>query len=176
MPWKECHVEDERLRFVARLMEGHAMSSLCAEFGISRKTGYKIYERYKHWGLRGLTDRSRRPYRHANQLPRALEDQIVALARISRLGRAEDSRAVATAGARRALSGNQHRPCGAGSAGAGETSAPPASPRRRDGAVMAEYAQRALVRGLQGRVYAGESSVLLSADDHRLCESVPADL
>ena len=79
MPWKECHVEDERLRFVARLLEGRAMSTLCAEFGISRKTGYKIYERYKHWGLRGLTDRSRRPYRHANQLPRALEDQIVAL-------------------------------------------------------------------------------------------------
>ena len=43
MPWKECHVEDERLRFVARLMEGQAMSTLCSEFGISRKTGYKIY-------------------------------------------------------------------------------------------------------------------------------------
>jgi len=81
MPWKECHVEDERLRFVARLMEGQAMSALCAEFGISRKTGYKIYARYRHWGLRGLTDRSRRPYRHANQLPRALEDQIVSLKR-----------------------------------------------------------------------------------------------
>jgi putative transposase len=81
MPWKECHVEDERLRFVARLMEGQAMATLCAEFGISRKTGYKIYERYKEWGLHGLTDRSRRPYRHANQLPRALEDQIVALKR-----------------------------------------------------------------------------------------------
>ena len=79
MPWKECHVEDERLRFVARLMEGQSMATLCAEFGISRKTGYKIYERYKHWGLRGLTDRSRRPYRHANQLPQALETQIVTL-------------------------------------------------------------------------------------------------
>lgn len=81
MPWKECHVEDERLRFVARLMEGQAMSALCAEFGISRKTGYKIYERYKHWGLRGLTDRSRRPYRHANRLPQVLEAQIVTLKR-----------------------------------------------------------------------------------------------
>ncbi len=67
---KECHVEDERLRFVARLLEGQPMSALCAEFGIARKTGDKIYERDKHWGLRGLTDRSRRPYRHANQLPR----------------------------------------------------------------------------------------------------------
>ena len=39
MPWKECHVMDERLRFVARLLEGEKMAPLCAEFGISRKTG-----------------------------------------------------------------------------------------------------------------------------------------
>src|SRR5947209_11545247 len=42
MPWKECHVMDERLRFVARLLEGEKMAPLCVEFGISRKTGYKI--------------------------------------------------------------------------------------------------------------------------------------
>jgi hypothetical protein len=44
MPWKECHVMDERLRFVARLLEGEKMAPLCAEFGISRRTGYKIFE------------------------------------------------------------------------------------------------------------------------------------
>jgi len=33
---------DERLRFVARLLEGAKMAPLCAEFEISRKTGYKI--------------------------------------------------------------------------------------------------------------------------------------
>src|SRR5262245_63857007 len=60
MPWKECHVEDERLRFIARLLDGESMTALCAEFGISRKTGYKIYDRYKDCGLQGLTDRSRR--------------------------------------------------------------------------------------------------------------------
>ena len=53
MPWKECHVMDERLRFVARLLEGEKMAPLCAEFGISRKTGYKIYERYKDCGVGG---------------------------------------------------------------------------------------------------------------------------
>jgi hypothetical protein len=46
MPWKECHVMDERLRFVARLLEGETMEALCEEFGISRKTGHKIYQRY----------------------------------------------------------------------------------------------------------------------------------
>src|SRR5215468_4599221 len=61
MPWKECHVMDERLRFVARLLEGEKMAPLCAEFGISRKTGYKIFDRYKDCGLQALTDRSRGP-------------------------------------------------------------------------------------------------------------------
>ena len=63
MPWKECHVVDERLRFVARLLDGEKMAPLCAEFGISRKTGHKIFTRYKDAGVHGLTDRSRRPYR-----------------------------------------------------------------------------------------------------------------
>ena len=81
MPWQECHIVDERLRFVARRLDGEKMAALCAEFGISRKTGYKIYDRYKDCGVEGLTDRSRRPYRHANQLPIAVETLIVALKR-----------------------------------------------------------------------------------------------
>ncbi len=55
------------------------MAPLCREFGISRKTGYKIFTRYNSTGLEGLTDRSRRPYRHANQLPVQIETQIVRL-------------------------------------------------------------------------------------------------
>jgi len=35
MPWNECSVMDERLRFVARLLEGEGMSDVCREFGIS---------------------------------------------------------------------------------------------------------------------------------------------
>ena len=34
MPWKECSVMDERLRFVARLLDGEAMTDVCREFGI----------------------------------------------------------------------------------------------------------------------------------------------
>ncbi len=40
MPWKECKPMDERLRFIARLLEGEKMAPLCREFGISRVTGY----------------------------------------------------------------------------------------------------------------------------------------
>ena len=70
---------DERLKFVARLLDGEKMAVLCREFDISRKTGYKIWSRYKDCGLKGLTDRSRRPYRQANQLPFQIEKRIVAL-------------------------------------------------------------------------------------------------
>jgi putative transposase len=79
MPWKECHVVDERLRFVARLLDGEKMAVLCREFGISRKTGYKIYDRYKECGVHGLTDRARRPYRQAKQLPMQVETTLVNL-------------------------------------------------------------------------------------------------
>ena len=41
MSWKECHVVDERLRLVARLLDGEKMAGRCREFGISRKAGYK---------------------------------------------------------------------------------------------------------------------------------------
>ena len=81
MPWKECSVVDERLRFVARLLDGEAMSEVCRAFGISRKTGYKIFNRYKDHGLEALTDRSRRPVRYANQLPPQVEGLILTLKR-----------------------------------------------------------------------------------------------
>lgn len=70
---------DERMRFVIRLKE--SMASLCREFGISRKTGYKIFERYEECGLEGLSDRTRRPFRYANQLPEPVEVAIVAAKR-----------------------------------------------------------------------------------------------
>jgi transposase len=79
MPWKESSVMEERLRFVARLLDGEGMSVVCRSFGISRKTGYKIFNRYKEYGLEALSDRSRRPVRYANQLPEPIEQMIVRL-------------------------------------------------------------------------------------------------
>lgn len=78
MPWKESSVMDERMRFVLRLKDGESMASLCREYGISRPTGYKIFERYEECGIEGLTDRAKRPYRYANSLPPQIEAMIVA--------------------------------------------------------------------------------------------------
>ncbi len=72
---------EERMRFVLRLKDGESMAALCREFGISRVTGYKIFERYEECGLEGLTDRARTPYRYANKLPPQLEAMIVTMRR-----------------------------------------------------------------------------------------------
>ena len=77
MPWRECNRMEERLKFVARLLDGEKMAVLCREFGISRKTGYKVFNRYKDYGLRGLEDRARSPYRHPNKLPFQVEKAIL---------------------------------------------------------------------------------------------------
>ena len=55
---------DGRVRFVARLLESEGMSDVRRSFGISRKTGYKILQRYREEGVEALCDRSRRPVRY----------------------------------------------------------------------------------------------------------------
>ena len=81
MPWKECQKMDEKLRFVARYLDGEKIAALCREFGISRVTGHKIIDRYRESGMEAFTDRSRRPYRQANQLPFQVEALIVQIKR-----------------------------------------------------------------------------------------------
>jgi putative transposase len=50
---------DERMRFMARLMEGEKMAVRCQEFDISRRTGYKIFNRYRHSGLDDVAGQQR---------------------------------------------------------------------------------------------------------------------
>jgi len=79
MPWKETCVVNERTKFIARLLDGEKMSHLCNEYGISRKTGYKIWNRYQNVGHHALVDRSRIPHRFGNQLPEQIERTILKL-------------------------------------------------------------------------------------------------
>ena len=79
MPWKASNLMDERIKFIGRVLDGEKISALCEEFGISRKTGYKIYERYRSCGIEGLSDRSHRAYKQANRLPFQIERSILAL-------------------------------------------------------------------------------------------------
>lgn len=80
MPWKETCVMDERLRFVAECAKGErSMSAVCQEFGISRKTGYRLLHRYGMEGLMGLFDRSRAPHHHPHAVSADVEAVIVSL-------------------------------------------------------------------------------------------------
>lgn len=73
----ECNVMDQKLKFIARLIEGEKMAPLCREFGISRKTGHKLWNRYKEMGNEALIEQKRTPYRYANKLPLQIEALIL---------------------------------------------------------------------------------------------------
>lgn len=77
MAWMECNIMDQKLKFIARLIEGEKMAPLCREFGISRKTGHKLWNRYKEMGNEALIEQKRTPYRYANKIPIQVEALIL---------------------------------------------------------------------------------------------------
>lgn len=80
MPWKGVDVENLRYEFVLRSLQNRIpFRSLCREYGIEAKTGYKWQRRFLEEGRAGLEDRSRRPQRHAQQLT---EDEICQIVRL----------------------------------------------------------------------------------------------
>jgi transposase InsO family protein len=79
MPWKECAEVDQKVKFIARLLDGEKMAPLCREFNIARKTGYQIWEKYKRFGQEAFLEQKRTPYRYANKLPVQLEMLILDL-------------------------------------------------------------------------------------------------
>ena len=76
MPWRRSDIMSERIKFIARLLDGERMSDLCQEFEISRKTGYKLHDRFKAEGLEGLSDKPRLPIHRPNQTPVKIEQLI----------------------------------------------------------------------------------------------------
>jgi transposase InsO family protein len=82
MPWRETSPMEQRLEFVHEYESGlFTMTELAAQYGISRRTGYKWLERHAAEGAAGLFDRSRRPQTSPNATDPALIDALVALRR-----------------------------------------------------------------------------------------------
>ncbi len=80
MAWKETHVFDEKIRFVAAFLDesdARSMTELCRAFGVSRNTGYEVLASYREGGFEALRTRSRAPLHHANITTPELEDIIV---------------------------------------------------------------------------------------------------
>jgi putative transposase len=75
MPWKETCPMDEKVKFIAAVKnEYHSFAEICRQFGISRKSGYKLMQRYEREGERGLAERSRAAHTH----PNAMDEQMAA--------------------------------------------------------------------------------------------------
>lgn len=81
MAWRESSKMDEKLKFIARHLEGESVSSLCKEFGISRTTGHNLIKRYRTMGSEALVEQKRTPHRYANKLPLEVEALILDLKR-----------------------------------------------------------------------------------------------
>lgn len=80
MPWKDTSIMEERLSFIYEYLSGAwTFSDLCAEFAISRPTGYKFVKRFEREGFEGLTNQSRAPKTSPNRTPKRLVDAIIKL-------------------------------------------------------------------------------------------------
>ena len=77
MPWGNKTVEELREEFVLASKETGNFSSLCREFGITRKTGYKWMARSA--AQESLSDRSRSPLTVANKTPPEIERLVLQL-------------------------------------------------------------------------------------------------
>src|SRR5437660_8669514 len=78
MPWQECSTMSLRQEFVALAQQpGTNFSQLCRRFGISRKTGYKWWRRYRESGTIGLADRLRRPQHSPRRSRPAIEKEVL---------------------------------------------------------------------------------------------------
>jgi putative transposase len=82
MPWREVCPMDEKMRLMAALaVEEESVSELCEDFGISRKTAYKWWTRYRQEGAAGLKERSHAPAVVPWAITEAQAEAIVAVRR-----------------------------------------------------------------------------------------------
>src|SRR5437773_715960 len=80
MSWREMSPMEQRLEFVREYeTELFTMTELAAQYGISRKTGYKWLAAYEAAGTRGLCDRSRRPQHSPQATDADLVEALIAV-------------------------------------------------------------------------------------------------
>lgn len=78
MPWRKTSAMEERYQFVMEAREElGGITELCAQYGVSTKTGYKWLNRYEREGLSGLQDQSRAPKKHPNQVSEEIKETIL---------------------------------------------------------------------------------------------------
>ena len=78
MPWQAVVTVELCQQFVHdALRRVVPVADLCAAYGISRKTGYKVLARSDTLGVAGLADQSRRPHRSPAALDPVLLQRLL---------------------------------------------------------------------------------------------------
>lgn len=78
MSWRTTSPMDERKRFIQEWRAAaEPVTALCARYGISRKTGYKLLARYEAEGWGALSERSRARHHQPHAVSRAVERAVV---------------------------------------------------------------------------------------------------
>ena len=79
MPWKVIDPVDLKAEFVVRHQRGESIAELCREYGVSRKTGHKIVNRFETFGTEGLFDLSRAPKVIPHKTPFEVVELVLAM-------------------------------------------------------------------------------------------------
>lgn len=80
MPWKETDKMTEKEKFISEMLRKEKpFKHLCADFGISEKTGHKWKKRFEEDGIKGLYELSRATNTHSNALDEDVIINIIAL-------------------------------------------------------------------------------------------------
>jgi putative transposase len=78
MPWSQTTPMDQKTQFIADyLRQQLSMTELCELYRITRKSGYKLIDRYLQFRPQGLEERSRKPASHPNETPAQVVQAIL---------------------------------------------------------------------------------------------------
>lgn len=80
MPWKETDKMEQKELFIKAMLENEKpFKHLCADFGISEKTGHKWKNRFYEQGKIGLYEQSRNPKQHTNSIDGDTAAELICL-------------------------------------------------------------------------------------------------
>lgn len=80
MSWKAVKIKEEKIKFIADyLKREYYFNDLCNRYGISRKTGYKLINRFNTEGESAIEERSHCRHTHPNLTDFTIQEKLIAL-------------------------------------------------------------------------------------------------
>lgn len=87
MPWKETDKMEQKELFIKEMLKNEKpFKHLCADFGISEKTGHKWKNRFYEQGKIGLVEQSRAAHSHVNEIDGDTAAELICIKMLICLG------------------------------------------------------------------------------------------